>query len=172
MPYIMKMYVDGGCRRNGYSDAIGAAACVIHMRAGRTKTWTRAIPPDENPTNQRAEITAIILALQQALAKYDRLHSAPYLEVTIYTDSKYAQGCMSTWIYQWSKNGWLNSRGNPVANRDLIQEASNLDDAVRVLGDVEYVWIPRSQNSEADAAANLVMDEMEELSEYESSEEW
>ena len=79
---------------------------------------------------------------------------------------------MSTWIYQWSKNGWLNSRGNPVANRDLIQEASNLDDAVRALGDVEYVWIPRSQNSEADEAANLVLDEMEELSEYESSEEW
>ena len=168
----MKMYVDGGCRRNGYSDAIGAAACVIYMRAGRTKTWTRAIPPDENPTNQRAEITAIILALQQALAKYDRLDNAPYLEVTIYTDSKYAQGCMSTWIYQWSKNGWLNSRGNPVANLDLIQEASNLDDAVRDLGEVEYVWIPRSQNSEADKAANLVMDEMDELPEFESGEEW
>ena len=79
---------------------------------------------------------------------------------------------MSTWIYQWSKNGWLNSRGSPVANRDLIQEASNLDDAVRGLGDVEYVWVPRSQNWEADKAANLAMDEMEELSECESSEGW
>ena len=77
---ITEMYVDGGCRRNGYSKAIGAAACVIHMKAGRTKTWTRAIPPDENPTNQRAEITAIVLALEQALAKYDRLHSAPNSE--------------------------------------------------------------------------------------------
>ena len=114
----------------------------------------------ENPTNQRAEITAIIFALQQALAKYDRLHSAPIPNVTIYTDSKYAQGCMSTWIDQWSKNGWFNSRGTPVANGDLIQEASNLDYAVRALGKVKYVWIPRSQNWEADEAANLVMDEM------------
>ena len=170
MPYIMKMYVDGGCRRNGYSSAIGAAAYVIHMRAGRTETWTS--PIYENPTNQRAELTAIMIALQKALAKYDRLHSAPYLQVTIYTDSKYAQGCMSTWIYQWAKNGWLNSRGNPVANLDLIQKASNLDDAVRDLGDVEYVWIPRSENSEADEAANLAMDEMEELSDYEGSERW
>ena len=77
---IMEMYVDGGCRRNGFSEAIRAAAYIIHIRAGRTKTWTRAIPPDEIPTNQRAEITAIILALEQALAKYDRLHSAPNLE--------------------------------------------------------------------------------------------
>ena len=59
-----------------------------------------------------------------------------------------------------------------MANLDLIQEASNLDDAVRDLGEVEYVWIPRSQNSEADKAANLVMDEMDELPEFESGEEW
>ena len=160
------MYVDGGCRKNGYAGAIGAAACVIQMRSGRKKTWTRAMLPDENPTNQRAEITAIILALQQALAKHDRLHSAPILKVTIYTDSKYAQGCMSTWIHQWSENGRLNSRGSPVANRDLIQEASDLDDAVRALGKVKYVWIPRSQNSEADEAASVAMDEMVERSEY------
>ena len=79
---------------------------------------------------------------------------------------------MSSWKHQWSKNGWLNARGNPVANLDLIQEASNLDDAVRNLGNVEYVWIPRSQNSEADEAANVAMDKMEELSEHEKSEAW
>ena len=72
---------------------------------------------------------------------------------------------MSTWMNKWSTNGWLNSRGSPVANGDLIQEASNLDEAVRELGDVEYVWIPRSQNAEADEVADLVMDEMEEISE-------
>ena len=166
MPYTMKMYVDGGCRHNGYSNAIGAASCIVYMRYGRKKTYTRSIPSSETPTNQRAEITAIILALQQALAKYDRLHSAPVMKVTIYTDSKYAQGCMSTWIYQWAENGWRNSRGSEVANRDLIRETSALDDAVRELGKVRYVWIPRSENWEADEAANAVMDGMEEMDEY------
>lgn len=52
-----------------------------------------------------------------------------------------------------------------MANLDLIHEASNLDDSVRALGDVEYVWIPRSQNSEADEAANSLMDLMEQASE-------
>ena len=169
MPYVMKMYVDGGCGRSDDSEVIGAAACVIHMRAGRTKTRTRAIPPDENPTSKRAQITAIILALQQALARYDKLHSAPYLQVTISTSSKYAQGWMSSWKhhalkYPWAKHGWLNSRDKAVANIDLIQEAFKLHEAVWELGDVEYVWIPRSQNSEAEEAADSVMDLMEELS--------
>ena len=108
----------------------------------------------------------MILALQHALAEYDRLHSAPIMKVTIYTDSKYAQGCMSTWMHQWAENGWRNSRGGKVANRDLIREASELDDAVRKLGKVKYVWIPRSENWEADEAADLVMDEMEEYGSY------
>ena len=157
------MYVDSDCRRDD-DEAIGAAACVIHMRAGRKKTRTRAIPPDENPTNKRAEITAIILALQQALARYDKLHSAPYLQVTIYTSSRRVRGLMSTFIPQFAKNGWLSFSGIPVVNQDLMKEASELDEAVRRLGDVEYIWIPRSQNSEADEAANSVMDLMEEMS--------
>ena len=165
----MKMYVASGCRDNDYSEVIGAAACVIHMRAGRTKTRTRAIPPDENPTSKRAQITAIILALQQALARYSKLHSAPYLQVTIYTSSKYAKSWMSAWKHHtWkdssAKHKWLNYRGNAPANMDLIQEVSKLHEAVREIGDVEYVWIPRSQNSEAEEAADSVMDLMEELS--------
>ena len=164
MPYIMKMYVDGGCGRDDDAEAIGAAACVIHMRAGRTKTRTCAIPPNENPTNKRAKLTAIILALQQALAKYDKLHSAPYLEVTIYTDSKYAHGWMSRWRYHTWKYPWVNSQGNAVANVDLIKEAFKLHEAVRELGGVEFVWIPRSQNSEAREATDSVMDLMDELS--------
>ena len=159
----MKMYVDSDCRRND-DEAIGAAACVIHMKAGRKRTRTRAIPPDENPTNQRADITSIILALQQALARYDKLHSTPYLQVTIYTGSRMVRGLMSTFIHQFAKNGWLSSSGIPVANQDLMKEASKLDDAVRALGDVEYIWVPRSQDSEADEAANSVMDLMEEIS--------
>ena len=167
MPYIMKMYVDSGCRLSDdpyVPGAIGAAACVIHMKAGRKKTRTRAIPPDENPTKKRAEITAIILALQQALARYEKLHSAPYLQVTIYTGSRMVQGLMSTFIHQFAKNGWLTSSGTPVADQVLMKEASRLDDAVRELGDVEYIWVPRSQNSEADEVANSVVDLMEDIS--------
>lgn len=85
----------------------------------------------------------------------------PYLNVTIYTDSKYVVGCMRTWIYKWVKNGFLNAKGVEVVNRDLIEKASGLDDEVCGLGDVEYVWSPRAENDVADCAVNECMDEQE-----------
>ena len=89
MVYIMKIYVDGGCRRNGHNNAIGAAACVIESKWSRDSTWTRRLPTpnprrnDPIPTSQRAEITAIILALEKALDKYDHLDGYPRMVVTI-----------------------------------------------------------------------------------------
>ena len=68
---------------------------------------------------------------------------------------------MSQWIYKWTRNGWLNAAGYEVANRDLIEEASNLDDDVSNLGSVEYIWVPREENEEADEACNDKLDQLE-----------
>lgn len=65
---------------------------------------------------------------------------------------------MNEWIYKWSRNGWRNARGDEVANRDLIQEASDLDDQLKEEGTVTYTWIPRAENQDADEAANDAMD--------------
>ncbi|KAF2637585.1 ribonuclease H1 [Massarina eburnea CBS 473.64] len=158
----MEFYVDGGCRGNGTSNAIGAAACVMRLRHGDTETWTRDLPNgyyDPLPTNQRAEITAIILALEIALEKYDKLNRRPWLDVTIKSDSRYAVNCMTEWVYKWSTNGWINAKGGEVVNRDLIQKASDLDDRLKEEGDVQYVWIPRGDNMDADDACNDALDE-------------
>jgi len=48
--------------------------------------------------------------------------------------------------------------GYEVANRDLIQLASDLDDRVKELGSVRYIWVPRSENMEADQACNEALD--------------
>ncbi|KUL85282.1 hypothetical protein ZTR_07953 [Talaromyces verruculosus] len=160
MVYIMKIYVDGGCRRNGRSNAVAAAAACVKNKYGKYKIWKRNIT--YNPTNQRAEITAIIMALELALEKYeDDLDLLPQMDVEIFSDSKYAVNCMNTWIYKWCRNGWTNSAGNEVANRDLIEEASNLDDRVEEIGSVKYTWIPRSENEVADEACNQAMDAQE-----------
>lgn len=160
MVYTMKIYVDGGCRRNGRSDAVAAAAACIKNKWGKYRIRARYITDD--PTNQRAEITAIIMALELALAKYKNdLDEMPLMDVEIFSDSRYAVNCMKTWIYKWCRNGWMNSAGNPVANRDLIEEASDLDDQVKEIGTVEYTWIPRSENEVADGACNRAMDALE-----------
>ncbi len=162
MTYTLTMYVDGGCRRNGYAGAIGAAACVIMGRGGRTQTWTQKLPLyDPQPTNQRAELEAIILALEQGWEKYQRLVKDPYMAVTIFTDSKYALGCMTQWKQKWLNNNFTNCTGYDVANRDLIEIAYDLEDRLANEGRVEYRWIPRADNELADEAVNEALDEME-----------
>jgi len=159
MVYIMEIYVDGGCRGNGKPDSIGAAAAVFRRKWGKSDYWTRVLPRWPPPTNQRAEISAIILALEQALEEYANLDGNPWLDVKIYSDSKYAIGCMTDWVYKWSTNGWRNAAGNEVANRDLIEEASDLGDRLKEEGKVEYIWIPREDNDEADRICNEAMDD-------------
>ncbi|RYP05235.1 hypothetical protein DL764_003942 [Monosporascus ibericus] len=167
MVYLMKFYVDGGCRGNGQPGSIGAAAAVLTTRGKRMYYKTTHLPrdfifDDHNPTNQRAEIAAIILALEWALEKYQELNSDPYLTVEIHSDSRYAIGCMTQWIYKWHNNGWTNSSGYEVANRDLIQRASELDDEIKELGEVDYIWIPREQNTTADKYCNEALDEQDD----------
>ena len=158
MVYIMEIYTDGGCRGNGQPGAIGAAAAVFKTKYGKYDCWTKSLPSYPPPTNQRAEITAIIVALEQALEKYKELDSNPWLNVKIYSDSRYAVDCMTKWIYKWTKNGWINYAGRSVANRDLLEEASDLDDRLKEEGEVEYLWIPREDNKIADRLCNEDMD--------------
>lgn len=163
MVYFMEIYADGGCRRNGLPGAIGAAAACVKLREGGWGEWD-TIDLDPNigtPTNQRAEIGAIVLALRLALKSYKNLIGYPDLDLEIFSDSRYAVNSMTTWIYKWHRNGWRNAAGNPVANAALIQMASGLDDEVKELGKVTYTWIPRERNAFADKCCNDALDKQE-----------
>jgi ribonuclease HI len=161
MVYIMEFYVDGGCRGNGRPGAIGAAAAVLKPKYGKHKAWTFRLPSRPTPTNQRAEITAIVLALELALLKYRKLDTDPYINVRIHSDSRYAVDCMTKWVLKWANNGWMNAQGFEVANRDLIEKAMRHEGKVRDKGEVSYYWIPRGENSEADDYCNDALDDQE-----------
>ncbi|KAJ5763747.1 ribonuclease H-like domain-containing protein [Penicillium manginii] len=170
MVYTMKIYTDGGCRGNGSQNAIGAAAAVLMRKWGSPKSWVRPLNSWPTPTSQRAELEAIILALQKALEVYEGLGNEPVLDVTIYSDSRYAVNCMTKWIYKWIRNGWINCAGDTVANQDLLEKASDLDDRLREEGVVEYVWIPREQNELADKICDENMDNQKKELEYYDSD--
>jgi len=40
-------------------------------------------------------------------------------KVIVYSDSQYVVKGITTWIKDWKRYGWLNSRKKPVANREL-----------------------------------------------------
>jgi ribonuclease HI len=158
MVYIMNIYADGGCRGNGAEGAIGAAAVIFKLRYGRYKySATKSLAASPRPTNQRAEIEAIILALQKVLERYEALNGDPLLKVTVYSDSQYAVSCMTEWIPKWIDNGWVNSAGRAVVNQDLLKKAWNLDARLRQEGKLMYRWIPREKNEVADELCNEEM---------------
>ncbi|KAI7780396.1 hypothetical protein LA080_016120 [Diaporthe eres] len=162
MVYRLDFKVDGGCRGNGQPDALGAAACCLEYGNSYRSKTCRLDNDYTAPTSQRAEITAVIPALEWALERYDELESYPRLEVNIRSGSRYAVDCMTNWVHTWVRNGWTNSRGLEVANRDLIERPSDLDDRASELGSINYIWIPRSDNEVADALCQQELDEQEE----------
>ncbi|KAG7005526.1 hypothetical protein G7Y79_00019g047060 [Physcia stellaris] len=156
------MKVDGGCRRNGYADAVGAAAVVRFHGNGSSKSYTWALPNNPSPTSQRAELAAIVHALEMARDKGDELKKNVGIKVRIDTDSRYAYKCITQWSRKWIQNGWTNSAGNKVANRDLIQEALDLEHEIcDHIGTLKIKWISRSENQIADKAVNDKLNAMQ-----------
>lgn len=75
------IYADGACSDNGQPDAQGGIG--IYWGADHEKNVSCRIPMDgDRPTNNRAELWAVIAALQQ-------VHSTDTAECTICTDSNY-----------------------------------------------------------------------------------
>ena len=70
-------------------------------------------------TNQRMELMAALRAL--IWWKGGGKDAWDYNDdVTIWTDSAYLYNCWSDkWWVKWENNNWLNSKNEPVANRDL-----------------------------------------------------
>ena len=97
-------------------------------------------------TNQRAELTAILRALDIA---------PRHREVTIYTDSKYSIDCVTNWYRNWKKNGWMNSKGKPVENKDLVADIRQRVDEREQLGKVTYfVWVKGHKDNAGNIAAD------------------
>jgi len=99
--------------------------------------WAWAVAPEGMPsasggdprtTNQRMEITAVLQAVQ---ALPGPLH--------VMSDSTYVVNCFrDRWWVNWQRNGWRNSKRQPVANRDLWEP---LVDLVNQRGDVTFGWV-------------------------------
>jgi ribonuclease HI len=70
----------------------------------------------EEATNNRAELTAVIMALNTLKRP---------CEVVLTTDSEYVQKGILDWLPAWRKFGWKNREGDPVKNQDLWQEISH-----------------------------------------------
>lgn len=111
------IYTDGAVSKNGQENAPGGWAfiaikdgVIIHQESQHA----------DNTTNQRMELLAAIKATE-FLSK--TIEIVGFNEVNIYSDSAYLIRCkQDQWYNNWRANGWINSKKQPVANRDLWEQ--------------------------------------------------
>lgn len=110
---VYDIYCDGSCRDNGSADAIGAWGYIIYDESGAV--IDRDARVEYSTTNQRMELRACYEGCEavRPLLKFGDL-------VRVFTDSAYLHNCYTQkWYDRWCRNGWMNSKKQPVANRDL-----------------------------------------------------
>lgn len=81
--------------------------------------WAWAVSPDHwragghaSTTNNKMELRAVFEALSATPA------DGPTI---IETDSMYVINSLTRWLSNWKRNGWRNSKKEPVANREAIE---------------------------------------------------
>jgi ribonuclease HI len=100
------VYTDGAS--TGSRGPGGYGAVISFLQEGETVEISGG---ERDTTNLRMEITAACAALENIGEGHT---------VTVYADASYLVNCMRRgWHENWRKNGWLNYRKRPVANRDL-----------------------------------------------------
>lgn len=67
----------------------------------------------------------------------------------------YAINCCTKWLATWRGNGWINSKGKPVENRDLIEGvADRIAERAGVGSKTSFRWIKGHEGDEGNEAAD------------------
>jgi ribonuclease HI len=144
------IYTDGGCRGNGKDNNIGGWGAILIYNSLRKEIYGGF----KNTTNNRMEITGVIEAL-----KLINFYNVP---IEIYSDSAYVVNCIKDkWYIGWQKNGWKNSKKQPVENKDLWEELIKL---IGQFQSIEFIKVKGHAgidgNEAVDALVNKAMDEL------------
>ena len=121
MPAI-EVFTDGACSGNP-----GAGGWGVILRYGETKKELSG--GEENTTNNRMELTAVIEALKALKKECD---------ISIYTDSRYVMDGVQEWMPNWKRNGWkTTNKKSPVKNVELWQ----ILDSLLSKHKIKWVWV-------------------------------
>lgn len=130
------IYTDGACSPN---PGFGGWGAYLKYGKYEKKIFGSAIQTTNNRMELQAAIEALYLLKESCI-------------VDIYTDSIYVKSGITTWIFKWKKNNWLNSDKKTVKNSDLWQ---NLD-ILSAKHELTWHWVKgHSQDPGNDIADGL-----------------
>lgn len=140
----IEIYTDGACKGNPGPGGWG----VLLRYNGVEKTLHGG---EAHTTNNRMELMAAIKGLESLTRP---------CEVNLYTDSQYLRQGMMEWLKSWKKNGWKNSKKEPVKNADLWK----MLDALASTHQVRWHWVKghsgHVENDRVDALANMGIEQL------------
>lgn len=143
----VSIFTDGACRGNPGPGGWGA---LLQIDGAAEKQQKELWGGEQNSTNNRMELTAVIRALE-ALKRP--------VAARIHTDSQYVQKGISAWIHNWKRNGWRTAEKKPVKNADLWQRLDELSKR----HDIDWIWVKghagHPGNERADQLARRGIDE-------------
>ncbi|MDC3139772.1 ribonuclease HI [Alphaproteobacteria bacterium] len=115
------IYTDGAC--SGNPGKGGWGAILIYAKEKKYMSGSKQLT-----TNNQMELTATIEALKAILKPSN---------IALYTDSQYVKNGITSWIFNWKKNGWKTASKKPVANKDLWIELEKYVD----FHSVSWFWV-------------------------------
>lgn len=133
------VYTDGGARGNGKEDCVSAWAYTLSYDKHHKEDCAACF----GATNNQMEMTAIIKALEAIRNKK--------LPIRVYSDSAYCINGITSWIHGWKKKGWINSKKEPVENKELW---IRMDELVHQCDDIQFIKV----KGHADVAGNIRVD--------------
>lgn len=147
---LIEIYTDGSSIGNGKAGA--AAGVGVFFGEGDPRNISERLARDSPQTNQRAELTAILRALQAVDAAE---------AVRIFTDSKYSISCVTEWYRKWAQTGWVTSGSaggrQPVKNADLVRAIRAVIDEREAFGAAtQLVWVKGHNNQPGNVAADAL----------------
>lgn len=123
----ISIFTDGACSNNGQSNPQGGWGAVLMNDRGHRLKIAGKLQGD-TITNNRAELTAVIKALEA-------LKRPACVELT--TDSEYVQKGATDWLSGWKRRGWKTASKAPVKNADLWRQL----DALLQTHAVRFHWV-------------------------------
>ena len=160
----IELYTDGACRGNGQIiNALSGIGVVLLIPNKEPMFYKEKLKFEPN-TNNKAEIYAVIRGLELLFKNYNPFDSNDFVknELIIYSDSSYLINGITNWINGWRANGWINSKKEPVKNKEFWENLDNkikffeqefYIEFIKVKGHSENKW-----NEKCDELVNSAMD--------------
>ena len=152
------IYTDGGCSGNKRNSGCqGAWACII-LDPGNNEIG-KAFQAENNTTNNRMEMTAIIKGLELLKNMTAVLYGGTkFHDCVVVSDSKYVINNFEEYLPEWKKNGWRKSGGGSVINVDLWKKICSLFPEFKSF---KFKWVKGHStnrfNQEADALVRSLL---------------